>query len=131
MPIAMRRLWSTWLLAGTIAFTAPAPLLYAQSGTIVGTVNDPVGAVLPGASVTATNIETDLERRFITDDHGDFTLPLLPIGIYRIEAALPGFRTAVAENIFLSVDDRLRFDLTRQCGEVAERLTIRVTTSCA
>ena len=122
----MQRLLRRWLLSA-LMMTATLPL-YAQLGTITGTVTDPGGAVLPKALVTIRNVETDLERSFTTDDHGDFIFPLLPTGPYRIEAVLTGFRTGVAENIFLSVDDRLRVDLVLQIGEVSERLTVTATT---
>jgi len=126
-PVTMQRLVWKWLLVSTV-FVATSLPLYGQLGTITGTVTDPGGAVLPNALVNIKNIETDLERTFTTDDHGDFIFPLLPTGPYRIEAILTGFRTGVAENIFLSVDDRLRVDLVLQIGEVSERLTVTANT---
>ena len=85
-------------------------LVWAQAGTaqITGTVKDQSGAVLPGVVITITNIDTNSERTFTTDDHGEYNIPFLPAGTYRIEAALLGFKTDVAENIFLDVDDRLQ-----------------------
>src|SRR4029453_18841307 len=85
-----------------------ADLTFAQTGTITGTVTDPGGALLPGALITITNVDNNFERTFITDEHGDYTFSLLPAGMYKLEVALLGFRTDVAENIFLSVDDALR-----------------------
>src|SRR5262245_31656328 len=126
-PITMQPLLRKLLLVSTV-FTATSLQLYGQLATINGTVTDPGGAVLPNTLVTIRNIETDLERTFTTDEHGDFIFPLLPTGPYRIEAALNGFRTGVAENIFLSVDDRLRVDLVLQIGEVSERLTVTANT---
>src|SRR5262245_41315731 len=126
-PITMQPLLRKLLLVSTV-FTATSLQLYGQLATINGTVTDPGGAVLPNALVSIRNIETDLERTFTTDEHGDFIFPLLPTGPYRIEAALTGFRTGVAENIFLSVDDRLRIDLVLQIGEVSERLTVTANT---
>jgi len=105
-----------------------ADLTFAQTGTITGTVTEPGGALLPGALVTITNVDNNFERTFITDDHGDYTLSLLPAGMYRLEVALLGFRTDVAENIFLSVDDRLRIDFTLQLGQVSERVTVTENT---
>lgn len=115
------------VLAAVVIATTEASA-YAQSGTLTGIVTDPVGAVLPGVRITITHLETNLERTFITDEHGDYTVPLLPVGTYRIETELSGFRTAVAENIFLSVDDRLRVDFMLQIGEVSERLTVTENT---
>src|SRR5689334_12805647 len=81
---------------------------FAQTGTIIGTTTDRGGAVLPGTQITITDVDTNFERTFVTDDHGEYTFSLLPVGSYRIEATLPGFRTSVAENVLLSVDDRFR-----------------------
>ena len=101
---------------------------YAQSGTILGTVTDPDGAVLPGALVTVIHTDTNYERTFTTDERGDYTVPALPVGPYRVEVRLAGFRTGVAENIELRVDDRLRIDLMLQIGFVAERITVTEAT---
>ena len=61
-------------------------------GTILGTVKDPSGAVIPGVSVTIVNEGTNLSRTLITDETGSFNAELLPIGKYRVEAELAGFR---------------------------------------
>src|SRR5262245_18501312 len=77
-----------------IPFTADG--LWAQStAQINGTVKDPTGAVLPGVEVTATQTETGLTRMSITNETGAYLLTSLPVGPYRLEAALPGFRTHV------------------------------------
>src|SRR6185436_19829453 len=98
--------------------------IYAQSGTISGTVTDQAGAILPGAVITITNVDTNFERTFTCDEHGEYRVPLLPAGAYRIEASLAGFRTDVVENVGVSVDDRLRIDFTLQIGPVSERINI-------
>ncbi len=124
----MRQLFERLLVLTAIVVGFSSTGVYAQSGTITGTVHDPVGAVLLGALVTITNIDTNFERTFTTDEHGDYTVPLLPIGVYRIEAALAGFRTDVRENVIVSVDDRLRIDFTLQLGLITERINITETT---
>jgi len=116
-----------WLVLTAVLVTAAGPV-FGQSGAITGAVTDPGGAVLPGVLITITNVDTNFERTFTTGPSGDYTLPLLPPGLYRIEAALLGFRTGVAENVLLSVDDRLRVDFTLQLGEVSERLTVTEST---
>src|SRR4030095_14403958 len=73
---------------------------------------------------TITNVDNNFERTFITDDHGEYNLPLLPAAMYRMEATLSGFRTGVAENIYLSVDDHLRIDFALQIGEVTQKVTV-------
>jgi hypothetical protein len=124
----MRELFERWLVLIVVVIAATGSRIYAQSGTITGTVTDPGGGVLPNVLITVTKIDTNFERAFTTDDNGNYTVPLLPAGAYRVEATSPGFRTGVRENVFLSVDDRLRVDFMLQIGEVAERLTVTAST---
>src|SRR5262249_36025703 len=97
---------------------------FAQTGGVTGTVKDSSGAVLPGVTITTTNVGTNAERTVITDERGDYSVTLLPIGTYRIQAELPGFRRGLAENIKLNVNDRLRIDFTLQVGTVNESLVV-------
>ena len=64
----------------------------AQTASIVGTVKDPSGAVLPGVSITIKNTGTGLTRDTISNETGDYTVPLLPIGAYEIGAGCRGSR---------------------------------------
>src|SRR5207247_6758088 len=78
--------------------------LGAQStAEVSGTVKDQTGAVLPGVEVTATQTSTGLKRSVVTDEAGSYILTKLPVGPYRLEAALPGFRTFVQTGIVLQV----------------------------
>src|SRR5438093_10802513 len=78
--------------------------LGAQStAEVSGTVKDQTGAVLPGVEVTATQTSTGLKRRVVTDEAGSYILTRLPVGPYRLEAALPGFRRFVQTSILLPV----------------------------
>ena len=66
--------------------------LYAQTfGEVTGRVTDPSGAVIPGASVTLTNINTNAVRNVVTTEAGAYTFPSIPPGIYRLRTELPGF----------------------------------------
>src|SRR6185436_9052713 len=78
--------------------------LFAQStAQISGTVKDQTGAVLPGVEVTATQTDTGLTRTVVTNETGSYALPNLPVGPYKLEAGLPGFRTFVQQGIVLQV----------------------------
>src|SRR6476659_1525831 len=70
---------------------------------INGTVKDQSGAVLPGVDVTVNNLDTGVSRTTVTNETGSYVLPNLPIGPYRLEAALPGFRTFAQTGIVLQV----------------------------
>src|SRR5205823_4085400 len=81
------------------------PLAWAQAtGQISGTVKDQSGAVLPGVEVTATQTDTGIVRTAVTNESGSYVLPNLPTGPYRVEAALPGFRTFAQTGIVLDVN---------------------------
>src|SRR5678815_3289842 len=69
-----------------------------------GRVADESGAVLPGVSVTATQTDTGFTRTTVTDDTGSWVMPNLPIGPYKLEVALQGFRTYVQTGIVLQVN---------------------------
>src|SRR2546428_13573958 len=71
----------------------------ATTGTIFGTVTDPTGAVVPGVEVTAVNTATNFARATLTNQEGQYTLRLLPVGEYRVEAVLPGFRKFVRTGV--------------------------------
>src|SRR5262245_61545552 len=107
-----------------IAIMIVALPAFAQTGAVTGSIKDPSGAVLPGVTVTTINTGTNAERSAVSDERGDYTIALLPIGTYRIQAELPGFKKGLAENIKLNVNDRLRIDFSLQVGAVTESLIV-------
>src|SRR5215471_4384173 len=117
-----------WLVLTATLALAGIPDTFAQTGTIVGTVMDSTGAVIPNASITITNVDTNSERTDMTDDRGDYTVPLLPPGTYRVEIVSSGFRTEVADNIEVSADDRIRIDFKLKIGTAGERIAVTETT---
>jgi hypothetical protein len=120
----MERMFRNFVFLVLLAFTLSAPLCFAQTGSITGTIKDASGAVLPGAAVTVTNIGTNAQRNTVTDERGDYNVTLLPVGVYRIQAEVQGFKTGLAENIMVNVNDKLRIDFTLQIGEVTERVVV-------
>src|ERR1700732_4206936 len=99
MPMS---LWRVSLLVCVLAVLAVSPILaqsQATTGVIEGTVVDPNGGVLPGATVTLKNTATGYEEVLTTDRQGRFRGLLLPLGPYRITVALPGFGTVVREGV--------------------------------
>src|SRR5262245_22734519 len=92
------------LLLGVMALVIGSSSVWAQgTAQISGIVRDQSGAVLPGAEVTATQTETGTTRTTVSNETGSWVLPNLPIGPYRLEAGLPGFRTFVQTGIVLQV----------------------------
>jgi hypothetical protein len=92
---------------------------------ISGTVKDQSGAVLPGVEVTATQTATGLARSTVTNENGVYVLPNLAIGPYRLEAALPGFRTFVQTGIVLQVNDNPVIPVVLQVGQISEQVEVQ------
>ncbi|MBI1956165.1 MAG: TonB-dependent receptor [Acidobacteria bacterium] len=103
-----------------------AGMMYAQvtTGTIMGTISDSTGAVIPGATVTIRNTETGISRTATTDAAGRYRVPQLGLGNYEITAESAGFQTAVRTGVTLTVGREAVLDFTLQVGAVAERITV-------
>jgi len=115
------------VVLGLIVVASLLPRLAAAqavTGTILGTVSDTTGAAVPGATVTLTNLGTGLTRSIVTDSTGEYTVPSLPTGKYRLVAELPGFRTVTMPDIDLGVDQHLRFNVQLSIGTVSETVTV-------
>ncbi len=95
------------------------------TGTITGVVSDASGGVLPGVTVTVTNVRTGFAFERVTNDQGAYTAPLLPGGVYEVRFTLAGFQPQSVAGIRLSVSDRLSINGTLGVSGVAE--TVQVT----
>src|SRR5262245_42568705 len=93
---------------------------------IVGTIKDSSGAAVPGATVTITKVDTGAERTVTSSDSGEFSAPLLDIGLYKVTAKKEGFQTSTRENIVLQTNDRLRVDVELKPGDVSAEVTVSV-----
>jgi hypothetical protein len=93
-------------------------------GTILGRVTDSTGAIILGAKVQATNVATNTGASSVTNESGNFEIPYLLPGIYRVTAELPGFKKSVRDGIELRVNDRLTLDFTLEIGDVAESVVV-------
>jgi hypothetical protein len=108
------------------ATTALAQVL--DRGEITGTARDETGAALPGVTVTVTHLETGLTRVVVTNASGQYRAPLLPVGPYRIEAALAGFATLTREGVVVTVGSAPVIDLTLPLASVTEAITVTAET---
>src|SRR5206468_4347528 len=100
--------------------------LGAQStAEVSGTVKDQTGAVLPGVEVTATQTGTALKRTVVTNESGSYVLTNLPVGPYRLEAALPGFRTFVQTGIVLQVGANPVINPVLEVGQVSDQVEVQ------
>ena len=122
----MKRITNTLLCALFILVAGRAAAL-AQGATaqISGTVTDQSGAVLPGVEITATQTETGVSRNTVSNETGLYVLPTLPVGPYRLEAALSGFRSFVQSGIVLQVNSNPAINIVLQVGQVAETIEVQ------
>jgi hypothetical protein len=116
-----KRLAVAFGLACVVAWPAIA---VGPTGTIVGTVADPSEAVIPKSRVTVRNQGTNASRVVFTDDDGDFSVPLLPPGVYEVSAEKAGFRRSVYSNVNLNVDQTVRVDFVLQIGQPSEQVVV-------
>jgi len=100
---------------GILSFTPSARAQY-DNGSLLGTIKDPSGAPIANASVTVSDSATGLTTQTKTNGSGDYEVPTLHVGTYRISATAQGFSVAVAQNIAISVGGRQRIDLTLKVG---------------
>ncbi|HEV2828174.1 MAG TPA: TonB-dependent receptor [Pyrinomonadaceae bacterium] len=106
-----------------ISVTVPV-LAQSNKADIVGTVTDSNGGAVTDATVTGTKVDTGASRTATTDASGNYQLPLLDIGIYKVTVTKQGFQTVTQENVTLQTQDRLRVDLIMAPGTVTGEVTV-------
>src|SRR5438128_5274475 len=99
-------------------------VLAQATAQISGNVRDQSGAVLPGVEVTAIHTSTGIRRSTVTNETGAYLMPNVAVGPYRLEAALPGFRTFVQTGIVLQVNDELVINPVLDVGQVTEQVEV-------
>jgi hypothetical protein len=118
----MNRTWG--VLVGAVLLLAATNAWAQATAQINGTVADSSGAVLPGVTVVAIQTDTGFRRETITDQEGAYALLNLPIGPYRLEASLQGFRSFVQTGIQLQVSSNPVIKVTLELGQLSETLTV-------
>jgi len=101
-----------------------AAIAQEATGRVIGTVTDQKGAVVAGATVTVTNVDTKVSRTATTDSDGNFEVILLRIGNYQVSAEQPGFKKALSEVAKLQINQALRFDIKMEVGSPTETVTV-------
>jgi hypothetical protein len=97
------------------------------TGVIQGTLADPSGAVIPGASVEVRNPDTNFTRALVSDSNGRFVFLALPPGNYKLTASAKGFATLVHENLNLTVGQAISLNLPMKVSGVAEQIVVTET----
>ncbi|HYP53833.1 MAG TPA: TonB-dependent receptor [Pyrinomonadaceae bacterium] len=93
-------------------------------GSVSGTVTDPNGAALPGATVEVKNVETNTSATATTNEDGGYSFPLLQPGRYTLTVTSQGFNTSVREGLEVRVADRLTLDVQMQVVGVGDTVTV-------
>ena len=119
----------SWIVTLVAACLVAASGAHAQEsrGTLQGRVSDATGGVLPGATVEVLNINTGVATPTTTNEEGNYRVPFLNPGTYRVTVALDGFSKFVSDNIQLHVAEVLNVDATLQTGRLTDEVTVRAT----
>src|SRR5437867_2341107 len=86
-------------IVALIAVRTCLTIAQTSTATILGTVKDTSGALIPGVSITVEHTETGQTRTVISSETGDYNVPLLPVGAYEISTSMPGFKQQVRSGI--------------------------------
>src|SRR5205809_4028114 len=117
------RVASALLLVLAIIF-GPTALRADVTGSILGVVHDRTQAVVAGARIVATNVQTNLTRETVSAADGTYRILALPAGTYKLTATAPGFQTFSTTDVDLKVNDQLHVDVTLDVGSVTEKVEV-------
>jgi Carboxypeptidase regulatory-like domain/TonB dependent receptor len=119
----MRRLQTLFAILLTLIFSTNG-FTQTYQGRILGTVSDESGAVVRGAKVTITNVETGLVRTLDSNEAGDYVAPNLPPGLYNISVEAPGFKRVEHTQVRVEVAKDAHIDITLPAGALSESVTV-------
>ena len=125
----MKRILATFAIATLVSAITCGSAWAQATAQVSGTEKDGSGAVLPGVEVTATQTDTGVSRMTVTNETGSYVLPNLPLGPYRIEAALPGFRKFAQTGIVLQVNSSPTLNIILEVGQVTEQIEVQANAS--
>jgi hypothetical protein len=112
------------LILAVVYLAGSAPLSAQATGSIVGTVTDESGAVLPGVLIEVTNVDTSQSRTATTREDGYYTVPLLRPGTYQVKGTLSGFKTFLRDSVTVTVESSARVDIKLEVGGLEESVTV-------
>lgn len=100
----------------------------AANGTLLGNVKDESGAAVPGATITAVEVRTNISRATVSNDTGNYILTNLPPGLYRVEGELQGFKKFSRDGVEVSVNTTVRVDIPLSVGALTESVNVSAET---
>src|SRR3989475_13207094 len=111
------------VIVALIALGTGPSFAQTSTATILGTVKDASGALVPGVSITVKHTESGLTRTVVSSEQGAYTAPLLPVGAYEITTTMPGFKQVVRSGINLVVGQEAEVGLTLEVGAAVKQVT--------
>ncbi len=120
---------STLSLRFLLAFSLFVSLLPAQEVTagVYGVVQDATSAVIPNVTIRLRNTLTGRTHQTVSDESGNYSVVLLPIGTYEVAAEAQGFKKAVVPDVALRVNENRRIAFTMEVGQLADQVTVEAT----
>ena len=116
--------WIVAFVACLLLASGSAAMAQEARGTLQGRVSDASGAVVPGATVEVTNVNTGVTTPTTSNEEGNYRMPFLNPGTYRVTVTLDGFSKFVSQNIELHVAEVLNVDATLQPGQLTDEVTV-------
>jgi hypothetical protein len=116
------------LLVAVVLCFAPLYITAQQNSAVVGTLVDSTGAAVLGADVTVTNEGTGVVRKTVTGSSGEYSVPDLPVGVYRVQVSKDGFKVGSATGIKLDAQRPATIDFTMQLAAVSQGVTVASST---
>src|SRR3954467_268819 len=109
-----------------VVYLAPAQQF---RGTLTGRVLDAQEAVVPNVKIVATQVDTGAKYDAVTGAEGQYTIPFLAPGVYRVTASVPGFKSYVRENVLVSTNERTGLDIRLELGQQVETVSVSAESS--
>src|SRR5438309_5102366 len=103
------------------------PSLAQTMGEVTGRVTDPSGAAVPSADVVVTNSSTNVSRKAVSNDTGDYTFPSLPPGVYKVRIEHQGFKATETSDVQVQVQQTVRMDFTMQVGQLTQSVLVEAS----
>ncbi len=115
----------SYAIAALLVLSATGLWAQGDRGIITGVVKDASGAVIPGVQVTAVHQDTNTNFRAETTASGDFTVPALPVGQYKVRVEHSGFKTQIADNVLVDPGATVRLDLVMEVGTTQQTVEVQ------
>src|SRR4051794_9404427 len=103
------------------------PSLAQTMGEVTGRITDPSGAAVPSADVVVTNSSTNVSRKAVSNDTGDYSFPSLPPGVYKVRIEHQGFKATETNDVQVQVQQTVRLDFTLQVGQLTQSVLVEAS----